>query len=145
MTNIMSKIAKVLIILLILQFIFAVENISEATSWKDIFEKGDSFLQEGKDHASSGSITTDAGVDIGLPNDTNVKNVVQDVYTMLFALGVGVIFIVGIILGIKFMMASTEEKANLKEMLIPYFIGSVVIFAAFGIWKLAITIFSSLS
>ena len=38
------------------------------------------------------------------------------------------------------MFTSVEEKANVLETMIPYLIGCVVTFGAFGIWKIAITI-----
>ena len=37
---------------------------------------------------------------------------------------------------------SVSEKANVKETLIPYIAGCIVIFGAFGIWKLVVTIMS---
>ena len=46
--------------------------------------------------------------------------------------------IVGIALGIIYMMSSAVNKAEVKEKLIPFLIGSFVIFGAFGIWKIAI-------
>ena len=35
-----------------------------------------------------------------------------------------------IVLGIKYMMGSAEERAEYKKTLFPYFIGAVLIFAA---------------
>ena len=43
------------------------------------------------------------------------------------------------ILGIKFMIGSAEEKAQIKDALIPFVIGCIVIFGAFGIWKIFVT------
>ena len=42
------------------------------------------------------------------------------------------------------MWGSIEQQVKAKEVLLPYAIGSLVIFGAFGIWKLAISIFSQL-
>ena len=42
------------------------------------------------------------------------------------------------------MIASAEDKAKIKEAMIPYVLGCIVIFGAFGIWKLAITILNNL-
>ena len=42
------------------------------------------------------------------------------------------------------MWGSIEQQVKAKEMLEPYGIGCVVVFGAFGIWKLAVTIFSQL-
>ena len=54
---------------------------------------------------------------------------------------IGIIQVVGsvlaigvlVVLGIKYMMGSTEEKAEYKKTLIPYLIGAVLIFAAANI------------
>ena len=61
-------------------------------------------------------------------------------YNILFTIGVVVAAIFGIIIGIQFVTGSVEQKAKVKETLIPYFVGCFVIFGAFGIWKLVITI-----
>ena len=42
-----------------------------------------------------------------------------------------------------FMLGSMEEKAQIKEALIPFVIGCIVAFGAFGIWKIFITIGNS--
>ena len=42
------------------------------------------------------------------------------------------------------MWGSVEEQTKAKEALIPYVVGCFVIFGAFGIWKLAVTIFAQL-
>lgn len=48
---------------------------------------------------------------------------------------VGSVLAVGVlvVLGIKYMMGSTEEKAEYKKTLIPYIIGAVLIFAGANI------------
>ena len=38
------------------------------------------------------------------------------------------------------MMGSVEEKAEVKETLVPFIVGCVVVFAAFAIWKIFILI-----
>lgn len=43
----------------------------------------------------------------------------------------GVIFL--IILGIKYMTSSTNDKATIKERLIPYLIGAIIMFGGTGI------------
>ena len=48
--------------------------------------------------------------------------------------------LIGAILGIKFMIGSVEEKAEIKAALVPFIIGCVVVFGAFGIWKIVVTI-----
>ncbi|MCI8481836.1 MAG: hypothetical protein HFJ27_01800 [Clostridia bacterium] len=52
---------------------------------------------------------------------------------------------IGMYLGIKFMISSAEDKAKVKEALIPYIAGCVVVFGAFTIWRLVILLLSGLS
>lgn len=52
--------------------------------------------------------------------------------------------IVGIIIGIKYMIGSIDEKAECKQLLLPYFVSCFVVFGAFGIWKLAVNIVSKI-
>ena len=41
------------------------------------------------------------------------------------------------------MAGSVEEKANIKNSLIAYIAGCVVVFGAFTIWKIVVTILQS--
>ncbi len=65
---------------------------------------------------------------------------VNYIYNIFLQIGVGVSVIIGLILGIKFMLAGINEKAEVKKMLGVYVIACVVIFGSFGIWKLVINI-----
>ena len=119
------------------------------TSWWDnVFKSANDFLGIGKNAAGSGQIAVEQDngniVEIGLPSDSDLQVVINDIYGILFPLAVGITVIIGGVLGIKFMMASVEDKAKIKESMVPYVVGCVVIYGAFGIWKLAITIFSML-
>ena len=64
-------------------------------------------------------------------------------FKLLMAIGIVVMILVGTIIGIQFMVASAEDKAKLKETLIPYVIGCAVIFGAFTIWSIAVNILQS--
>ena len=57
-----------------------------------------------------------------------IVNIVQTV-------GIIVAVVVILILGIKYMMGSAEEKAEYKKTMIPYLVGAVLIFAASNIVK----------
>lgn len=65
-------------------------------------------------------------------------------YNILFGIGVILSVLVGAMLGVKIMWGSIEQQTKAKEALIPYVIGCVVIFGAFAIWKLAVTVFSQI-
>ena len=69
-----------------------------------------------------------------------LQNTIDLIYNILLAIGMVVAVVEGIVLGIQFMTASTEGKAEVKEKLIPYVVGCVVIFGAFGIWKLVMVL-----
>ena len=126
-----SKIAiKIIMILLVVQLIYM--PVSQASFWGEIFDAGDNFLNEGK-NASSNIIA-----------DNSVNTEFNRIYNVLFGIGVALTVIIGAILGIKFMIGTVEEQAKVKEMLMPYIIGCIIIFGAFGIWKLAINIFSNI-
>ena len=73
-----------------------------------------------------------------------VKEINDNIYNVLSTLGIVLSVIVGGILGIQIMWGSIEQQVKAKEMLMPYVIGCIVIFGAFGIWKLAVTIFSQI-
>ena len=41
------------------------------------------------------------------------------------------------------MAGSVEQKAKVKDSLVPYIVGCIVIFGGFGIWKLVLTLLES--
>ena len=65
-------------------------------------------------------------------------------YNILLVTGILIALIVGMILGIKFIMGGIEEKAEIKTMIIPYIVGCVVVFGAFTIWKIVVDILQSM-
>ena len=107
---------------------------SSSTSSADgIISGANDFVSEGEAQVKSGeALNTDSLVDAS----NFIYNILL-VIAMIFAMAIG------IIIGIKFMMASATEKAEVKELLWPYVLGCIVVFGAMGIWKLAVTVFSS--
>lgn len=75
-------------------------------------------------------------------NEQEMAKLSDYIYNVLLAIALIVAVVVGIILGIQFMLGSVEAKAEYKQALIPYFAGCIVVFGAFGIWKLCVEIFS---
>lgn len=72
-----------------------------------------------------------------------LQNFSNKFYNIFLTIGIVIAVIVGMVLGIKFMVGGAEEKANIKEVLVPYVVGCIVIFGAFAIWKLVVTILSN--
>lgn len=108
------------------------EPIKVATSVDEIFEDADDFISDGQDLQKQG------GVD-----EEQLSSMVDFLYNLLLGIGIVAAVIVGTILGIKYMIGSVEEKAEYKETLFAYLISCVVVFGAFGIWKIAILVLSS--
>ena len=62
------------------------------------------------------------------------------IYNILLTVGIVVAVIVGAIIGVKLMASNIDTKVEAKKLLIPYVVGCVVVFGAFGIWKIVVTI-----
>ena len=121
---------KLIFIILAFFTIFSQCNIVFADgdqSVSGIIEGGTSFIKEGEGQTSP--ITTNKTDDL-----------TQDLYNILFFAWLVIAIIVGMILGMQFMTGSVEQKAKVKDALVPYIVGCVIIFGAFGIWKLVVTI-----
>lgn len=63
-------------------------------------------------------------------NVNGVTNLGNDVVRVITTIGVVVSVIILVVLGIKYMMGSAEEKAEYKKTLMPYIIGAGLVFAA---------------
>ncbi|MEE1389456.1 MAG: TrbC/VirB2 family protein [Clostridia bacterium] len=108
----------ILSMMLVMQTTYAVD---------DIIEAGGGFIKKGEQQQQA-------------IQDSQIKTVSDQIYNILLAIGTVIAVIIGAILGIQFMVGSMDEKAKVKESLIPFVIGCVIIFGAFGIWKLIATI-----
>lgn len=65
----------------------------------------------------------------------NIANTIAPVSQILFAVGLVVLSVVGVVMGIKFIIASPEEQGKIKEQLIGLVVSAVVILGAYTIWK----------
>lgn len=74
----------------------------------------------------------------GFRDDT--KQEFEKLIDFLWGLGLLVIFASTVILGIKYMIVTPEEKSRIKQATTPYIIGVVVIFGALTIWQLVIVV-----
>lgn len=63
-------------------------------------------------------------------NTTSFDNIGKRIIGMVQAIGSIVSVLVLVILGVKYMMGSAEEKAEYKKTMIPYLVGAILIFAA---------------
>ena len=64
------------------------------------------------------------------PTTTEITDVGNKLIGIFQTVGIVISVLILIVLGIKYMMGSAEEKAEYKKTMIPYLIGAVCIFAA---------------
>lgn len=76
-------------------------------------------------------------------NDDSLQSFSKTYYNIFLTIGIIVATLVGAVLGIKFMIGGAEEKANVKEKLVAYVVGCIIVFGSFAIWKLVVTILGS--
>ena len=117
-----SKILKLIAIMSVF-IIVSVFPVKVFSSWVD---DADNFLE-----SAGNSITVDKD---------QLTSASDEIYNTLTSIGMIVAVIVGMILGITYMMTGAVDKAKVKESIMPYLLGCIVIFGAFGIWKLVINV-----
>lgn len=70
---------------------------------------------------------------------SNLQDFSSVIYNILLTVGIVVAVIVGAIIGVKLMASNIDTKVEAKKLLIPYVVGCVVVFGAFAIWKIVVT------
>lgn len=123
----MKKIVSYILILFLIIFI---PTTTRAGVMDNVIKSGDAFLD-----SADTTITVE---------EDKLKVAADDIYNILLYAGIGLSVIIAAILGVQFMISSAEDKAKIKEALIPYVIGCVVVFGSFGFWKIAVTLFNSI-
>ena len=116
-----EKLCVVTIVLFIVIVLFST-NVYASYSISNIFSDAQDFA--------------DSGNAVGTMIDTSaLKNTSSFLYKLFYAIGMIVAVAIGIVLGIQFMVASAEDKAKVKEALVAYVIGCIVLFGAYRIWN----------
>ena len=111
---------------------------NNGTSIKSLLEAGKNFIVEGQDSQENGD-----GESTTI-NPEILGNSVGFIYKIVLSLGSLLAVIVGIVIGIEFMMASSaDEKAKWKETLKVYVVGVIIIYGALGIWFMSLNILNS--
>lgn len=117
------------IIILIVIFLSCMYSQCLAFSFTDVINGVNKF-----ENAASGS-----GV-----NESELISISNSIYNILLSIAIIVNIIVGIIIGIKLMTSEAENKAEAKKSLIVFFVGSVLVYAAFGIWKVLVSFLNTI-
>ena len=124
--SIKKYIIKILIILIILtiSMMFVQKNYVSATN----------FIAEGKGFLTKGGDISN------VIDEEALKGTSDSVFKVLLSIAICVSVIVGAVLGFQFILGSVEGKAKVSEALMPYIVGCIIVFGAFTIWKIAISI-----
>ena len=118
----------VFIVVIVINIFYSNINIVQADSGvSGIISSGDNFIKAGKNEND-------------VVDTTKMQSTSKEIVNILIVIGMCVAVVTIAVLGIKFMLGSIEEKAQIKESLVPFIIGCIVVFGAFGIWEIFITI-----
>lgn len=77
-------------------------------------------------------------------DQSNLSKTIKSLYYILLGVAIVIAVIIGTYMAIKLITSSAEGKAKIKEMLVPYIVGCVVAFGAFGIWALVMKMFNAM-
>lgn len=122
---------KILVIVFTMLSILILSNhFVQASSLSEAIGGADDFINAGVQNQSPAI------------DEDNLENMSDMLYNALLVIATIIAVIVGLIIALQFMTGSISEKAKVKETLIPYIAGCIVIFGAFGIWKLVVNILS---
>ena len=101
------------------------------SSLDDIMNNGNSFLNAGSESST-------------MIDQNDLKSLSNFISGVLLTIAIGVTVITGAIMGLNFITQSIEEKAKVKESMVPWIIGIIVSFGAFTIWEVAVNLLQSL-
>ncbi|MEE1379236.1 MAG: hypothetical protein U0K52_02270 [Clostridia bacterium] len=101
------------------------------SSLNDVMNNGNSFLNAGSESST-------------MIDQNDLKSLSNFISGVLLTIAIGVTVITGAIMGLNFITQSIEEKAKVKESMVPWIIGIIVSFGAFTIWEVAVNLFQSL-
>lgn len=127
----MKTIKRIFSILCLILIIINIFNINlykvEALTLSEMQSETNDFMTHGKD--GSGDIDGD-----GIFKD------LADMGSILTTIGAGVLVAATLYMGIKYMTASPEAQAKLKQQLIGLVVSGFVIFGSYAIWKIVVAI-----
>lgn len=129
MKNVLKRIISILIVTVCLIGIFSIESHVSAVSLSDMASDIETFKSKGE------ALSVDT---------TQMEKEFAGLGKILTTIGAGVLLIVITYMGIKYFISTPEEQAKLKGQLIGVVVSAVVIFGAYSIWKMAVSIFMNM-
>ena len=130
----LKQLLKIFLIIITIFMIFnflTYSKVEAASTLDDVLSKGDDFLNAADPNTNA--------IDEG-----DLQELSGFISGVLLSIAIGVTILSGVILGIKFVTQSIEDKAKIKESMVPWIIGILVSFGAFTIWEIAVNVFQNL-
>ena len=150
-----NKTLKIIFTLIAVLLIIMLPNLAKADvhSVQDDLEGqiGGGTPDDTSDETSSTTHGAVAGADkflnsaVGSPiNQSATQEASNTLANTLLIVGVVAAGIVSVALGIKFMTGSVSEKAQVKQVAIPFVAGCILVFGGYIIWRVVVTLLSNL-
>ena len=128
--KIIKKIGIIIIIVAICNCFFAIDSNAaggSSPSGSSIISAASNFIGKGSNQANG--VTT-----------TGVTSVLSFAASVVATIGMFVLAIATLILGIQYLTANPQRQAALRSQMVGLLWASVVVFGAYGIWNLLVTI-----
>lgn len=123
----MKKVSRFVTICLMLTFIITLVLSFTSNS----YAKTDKKKSESSESSVSSSDMFDVMKDVNTPaEDEKVQGVINTIIGLLQVAGTGIALITITMMGLKYIMASPGEKADVKKQVIPIIIGCILLFGA---------------
>ena len=129
----MKKMRRIIVLAIIMSLIISIflSLSSYAITAGDMVSKAHGFIDKGSDKAD--------GVNIG-----SAVEPLSGFGSILTTIGVGVLVIVTIVMGIRYITATPETQGKLKQQLIGLVVAAFVIFGSYAIWKIVVDVVRNL-
>lgn len=100
------------------------KGVSDSVNVSSMFNSAQNFIKRGEDTEQISSEEAQKGL-LGLGK-------------ILMSIGILVALVTGSILGVKYMISGADTKANLKQVLIWWVVGVIVVLGAIGIFNIVV-------
>lgn len=124
-----NRLIKCILVVIILTTIFLCTNVNivEAKTLSEMSDEANSFISQGAGNAG--------GIDY-----PKITAEFASLGSILTTIGAGVMVAVVTYMGIKYLTSGPEAQAKLKVQLIGVVVSGVVIFGAYTIWKIVVSV-----
>ena len=118
--KVLFRLLLIFVLIIFLTAFFQKVTFASSMSGDSMFSQAEKFISQG----GSGKIS------IG-----QAENDLLPIGNILFGIAIAVLLVVGLIMGVKYMISGADERANMKQKLIWYIVAAILVFSATGIYN----------